>query len=714
MAKSSFYQGNPTASKVEEVESILAQALQAAQEVIDDVNAAGASALAAQTSATNSANSATAAAGSAATAATLQANTQALKDAAEAAATAADASEAVASSKASEASASAAAAAADAATANSSVAVTVAARDTAVAAKTAAETARDAAQASQTAAATSATNAAGSASTASTAASTATTKASEASTSASNAATSASTATTKASEASTSASNAATSASTATTKASEASTSATNAATSATNAANSAAAAATFQPSNYVLKAGDTLTGGLIVNAGSAQYPTGLQINASSHATSRRAGITLGNWSFGQDSGGNGTRDFFFFDGTRVPLLFDTTGLTSLQHGAVISRNTAGAYAATIKQGRGVNFGHVLSLECNGNIGGGTDAPRIHFIVPGVVEASWGMDTSGRMIYNTGASSASNGTNRIILAQDGNIYSSYWGDWFSNLFANATNNGNIRVAKTGDTMTGNLQISNTYPQLQMNDTEWGNRSILHDGGQIGFLNNGGGWAWRVDNGGASWQSGGMTVTGNIAATGAISSTLAGEALYTSNGYMFLNRQGVVVYLNKSDGAGGIQHFRCNGTTVGSISVTTTATAYNQSSDVRLKEDFQDPTDEVEEILDNIEIVDFRWKSAGVRQIGVIAQDLYNVEPRAVQEGEEYEDEEVDPETGERRTVMKRSYWGVDYSKLVPHAIQGLQTARKRITVLEQENTILKAQMASVMARLAALEARSAT
>jgi hypothetical protein len=90
------------------------------------------------------------------------------------------------------------------------------------------------ASASATAAATSATSASSSATSAASSASTATTKASEASTSATNAATSASAASTSASAASTSASNAASSATTATTQAASATTSAANAAASET------------------------------------------------------------------------------------------------------------------------------------------------------------------------------------------------------------------------------------------------------------------------------------------------------------------------------------------------------------------------------------------------------------------------------------------------------------------------------------------------
>jgi len=53
----------------------------------------------------------------------------------------------------------------------------------------------------------------------------------------------------------------------------------------------------------------------LIVSGGTSQYPAnGININASSHATSRRAGFQVGDWIFMQDTLGNGTKDFTFYN----------------------------------------------------------------------------------------------------------------------------------------------------------------------------------------------------------------------------------------------------------------------------------------------------------------------------------------------------------------------------------------------------------------
>lgn len=69
-----------------------------------------------------------------------------------------------------------------------------------------------------------------------------------------------------------------------------------------------------------------------------------------------------------------------------------------------------------------------------------------------------------------------------------------------------------KVSKAGDTMTGTLTapqvtISSTGPLIAMSDTDWGNRSIHHQGGLLGFLGSDGGWAMYENNGGLIWTKG---------------------------------------------------------------------------------------------------------------------------------------------------------------------------------------------------------------
>jgi len=59
------------------------------------------------------------------------------------------------------------------------------------------------------------------------------------------------------------------------------------------------------------ITAGVNVTGATVVGKGmSAQYPTQLFVAESTHATSRRAALQVGDWAFNSDAAGNGVRDF--------------------------------------------------------------------------------------------------------------------------------------------------------------------------------------------------------------------------------------------------------------------------------------------------------------------------------------------------------------------------------------------------------------------
>lgn len=124
------------------------------------------------------------------------------------------------------------------------------------------------------------------------------------------------------------------------------------------------------------------------------------------------------------------------------------------------------------------------------------------------------------------------------------------------------------------------------------------------------------------------------------------------------------------YWNKYP-TGDLHQFRCAGVAVGSISVTGSSTAYNTSSDVRLKHDIVDAP-EASSLIDAIRVRSFKWNADDSEQrYGVIAQELLEVAPEAVHQPQ-------DPE----------EMMAVDYSKLVPMLVKELQSLRARVAELE--------------------------
>jgi hypothetical protein len=118
-------------------------------------------------------------------------------------------------------------------------------------------------------------------------------------------------------------------------------------------------------------------------------------------------------------------------------------------------------------------------------------------------------------------------------------------------------------------------------------------------------------------------------------------------------------------------------FRNGGSVVGSIIVSDSATAYNTSSDYRLKEDWQPMEGSIDRLM-QLNPCNFAWKSSGQRVDGFLAHEAQEVVPEAVHGTKDAVDKDGNPD-----------YQGIDQSKLVPLLTAALQEAVKRIESLEQ-------------------------
>jgi hypothetical protein len=150
----------------------------------------------------------------------------------------------------------------------------------------------------------------------------------------------------------------------------------------------------------------------------------------------------------------------------------------------------------------------------------------------------------------------------------------------------------------------------------------------------------------------------------------------------SSSYLAINNAGANagIYASISSSASGTGattffSFSKTGTQVGTITTNGSATAYNTSSDRRLKNNIA-PADNAGSVIDAIEVVKHDWKVGGHTRYGIIAQDLHSVAPEAVSVGDADDVEDF------------KNPWGVDYSKLVPMLVKELQSVRARLAALE--------------------------
>ncbi len=105
--------------------------------------------------------------------------------------------------------------------------------------------------------------------------------------------------------------------------------------------------------------------------------------------------------------------------------------------------------------------------------------------------------------------------------------------------------------------------------------------------------------------------------------------------------------------------------------VGGIRTSGSATAYDTSSDYRLKEDLKD-FDGLDKVS-KIPVYDFKWKVDNSRSYGVLAHELQEVVPIAVNGKKDAEEMQ-----------------GVDYSKIVPLLIKSIQELKAEVESLKNK------------------------
>jgi hypothetical protein len=127
--------------------------------------------------------------------------------------------------------------------------------------------------------------------------------------------------------------------------------------------------------------------------------------------------------------------------------------------------------------------------------------------------------------------------------------------------------------------------------------------------------------------------------------------------------------------NRNTNDGSVINFRRQGSGVGNISVTGSATTYNTSSDYRLKQDIAPMTGALEKVA-ALKPVTYKWKLDGSGSEGFIAHELAEIAPQCVSGAKDAVDANGNPE-----------YQGIDTSFLVATLTAAIQEQQALITSL---------------------------
>tara|TARA_R110002020_G_scaffold350445_1_gene563836 strand:- start:3593 stop:5497 length:1905 start_codon:yes stop_codon:yes gene_type:complete len=179
----------------------------------------------------------------------------------------------------------------------------------------------------------------------------------------------------------------------------------------------------------------------------------------------------------------------------------------------------------------------------------------------------------------------------------------------------------------------------------------------------------------------------LGVNGDLTVGKSSPSNSAVGAELRNNGEIAAVRNGAnALYLNRLGASDGtIAIFAKENATVGSVSVTATGTAFNTSSDYRLKEDLKDILTPADRLM-QLNPVNVSWKADGTRSDTFIAHELAEVLPYAVTGEKDAADPDGNPE-----------YQSVDYSKVVPLLTAALQEALTKIENLETRINVMESQ-----------------
>jgi hypothetical protein len=242
-------------------------------------------------------------------------------------------------------------------------------------------------------------------------------------------------------------------------------------------------------------------------------------------------------------------------------------------------------------------------------------------------------------------------------AHNGIMLSSY-GDALGGSIGSNLNYSNGTVSQSNtNRSSGEIQFGNTTTSSVTSDIKFGG----YVKGSTTFSER-----MRID-------SSGRLLIGTTSTTPAFG-TGNGHAFHVGDASHLSRSGGTVLIVNRGSDNGAIIDCRKNGTSVGSISVTASATAFNTSSDARLK-DITGSSRGLD-VINNLNPVAYNWKADNHADEGLIAQEVEELVPNAVNQDED-------------------GYYSMDYSKLVTHLVKGMQEQQEQIESLKSEIANLK-------------------
>ncbi len=382
---------------------------------------------------------------------------------------------------------------------------------------------------------------------------------------------------------------------------------------------------------------------------------------------------------------------------------------------------------------RDLKLNNAVTITSAGNVGIGTSSVTPYQAGNTTLEIDGGANKAELRLTNDTTGASANNANGAMFHQSGNA--TYLWNLENDILSFGTNNeermridssGNLLVGKTSSSFStagielqsdAELVVTRNGSTASFNRLSNGNIVDFYaSGSTVGSIGTTGGRPYFVADDGSS--GGGFRVDSTqfypVDRTGAVSNGVLNlgldsgrwKDLYLSGGVIsrFSVTSETELESYNNDNASGAKYkisFKQNGTQVGVIEVGTSSTAYNTSSDYRLKENVVDLTGATDR-LKKLEPKRFNFiADEDITVDGFLANEVQSVVPEAIsgtKDAMRDEEYEVTPAVTEddgnvtTEAVMgTRSvpdYQGIDQSKLVPLLVATIQELEARITALE--------------------------
>jgi hypothetical protein len=314
------------------------------------------------------------------------------------------------------------------------------------------------------------------------------------------------------------------------------------------------------------------------------------------------------------------------------------------------------------------NSSVAMRIDSSGNVGIGTSSPGVPFDVNGAIRTK---NSSQAILYLNNISTQyaiQNNGNDLTIGRDGlermRIDSS------GNVGIGTTSPDTpLYIQKASSGIVAKIFGENAY------NSESG-ISLSHDRARIsGVINGSGGTPGASLRFYTQPDSGSLTERMRIDSSGRVQ---IGTTAQIFSSQLTVKNTASYTFASERTGTGSEGHvvFQNGNGAVGTIFTNGSTTAYNTSSDARLK----DVTGSARglEVINELNPVSYNWKADGKADEGLIAQEVLDIVPNAVSGSEE-------------------EMYQMDYSKLVVHLVAGMKEQQAQIEALQSEINLLKGE-----------------